>query len=97
MSEPAEEETNAGGEEAGAETTVEPGEEVRWNTGNMLQTYSQGNHESNDEISLEAEGPDIMAYSRDGNFRPYGRPEEAIDSKEVYRLDPAHFRKVVAW
>ena len=70
MSEPAEEETNAGGEEAGAETTVEPGEEVRWNTGNMLQTYSQGNHESNDEISLEAEDLDIMAYSRDGIFVP---------------------------
>ena len=139
---PAEEEADAGGEESGTKAAVEPGEEVGWDAGNMLQPDTEGNHEGDNEIALEAEGPEdagflfrhghdaggvfaddtgehpvesgkdqegqryhpqevlrpvhqkIMTHSGDGYLRPYGRPEEAIHSKEMFRLD-LHFAKLI--
>jgi hypothetical protein len=35
-----------------------------------------------------------MTHSGDGYLRPYGRPEEAIHSKEMFRLD-LHFAKLI--
>ena len=55
---PAEEEADAGRKQAGAETTVEPGEEAGRDTGNMLQSYAQGDHKKNDEIAFDAESPE---------------------------------------
>ena len=139
---PAEEEADAGGKEAGAEAAVEPGEEVGWDAGNMLQPDTEGNHEGDNEIAFEAEGPEdagflfrhghdaggvfaddtcehpvesgknqdghryhpqevlrpvhqeIMTHPGDGYLRPNGRPEEAIHSKEMFRLD-LHFAKLI--
>ena len=55
---PAKEETDSGGQETRAETTIEPGEKVGRDAGYVLKTYAKGNHECDDKVSLKAESPE---------------------------------------
>ena len=54
---PAEEKADAGGQEARAEATVEPGKEVGGDARYVLKTYAKGNHESDDKVPLQTESP----------------------------------------
>ena len=55
---PSYQKADACGHEARAETAVEPREELLRNARDVLEADPQGDHECNDDVSLEAEGPE---------------------------------------
>ena len=62
MAAPEKKEADAGGEEAGAEAAVKPGEEIGGDAGNVLQSDTEGNHKSDYEIAFEAEGTEDTGF-----------------------------------
>lgn len=69
---PADEEADTCRKQAGTEAAVEPGEETARDTGNVFQAYTQGDHESNDEVTFDAESPEdtgLFPRHRHDTFR----------------------------